>query len=257
MIIYCTKNAVNGKIYVCQDRYNNDKYLGAGKLLRKAIAKYGAENFVKTVIDTCQTLEELNQKEQYWISKLNARDRNIGYNLASGGSGGDTYSTRDDKHLIASKRLETIRKNPEKFRQGYVKRSENYASNPEKLSAMRVKSAQTKKCNPEKWRQTVAKRRLTVHRNPEPSRKGYAKMQETKRLNPRTSEQLLLTSKKHSDNKSHYFVIHSQYYKGLVRTAAQLNLPVALLRAKVNDSCNDDYQRCSKEDYRKAISKSC
>ena len=35
-IIYKTTNIINGKIYVGQDKQNNPKYLGSGKILRYA-----------------------------------------------------------------------------------------------------------------------------------------------------------------------------------------------------------------------------
>ena len=45
MIIYKTTNLVNGKIYIGKDSKNNPNYLGSGNLLKKALIKYGKENF--------------------------------------------------------------------------------------------------------------------------------------------------------------------------------------------------------------------
>jgi hypothetical protein len=64
VIIYKVVNKVNEKIYIGQDMYNNSKYLGSGKLLRKAIRKYGKQNFIKEVIDFAETKETLNEKEE-------------------------------------------------------------------------------------------------------------------------------------------------------------------------------------------------
>ena len=43
MIIYKTKNLVNNKIYIGQDKNNNPKYLGSGLILNRSIKKYGKE----------------------------------------------------------------------------------------------------------------------------------------------------------------------------------------------------------------------
>lgn len=64
MIIYKTTNLINNKSYVGQSKHDNDKkYLGFGPLLKKAINKYGKENFIKETIDRCLSKEELDEKE--------------------------------------------------------------------------------------------------------------------------------------------------------------------------------------------------
>ena len=53
--IYKTTNIVNGKIYIGQHKYSKNKidesYLGSGKLLIKAINKYGIENFECVILE--------------------------------------------------------------------------------------------------------------------------------------------------------------------------------------------------------------
>lgn len=85
MIIYKTINLVNGKIYIGQSIHNRPDYLGSGRLLINAIKKYGKTLFKKEILCECETRKELNEKEKYWIKKLNSRDSNIGYNLSVGG----------------------------------------------------------------------------------------------------------------------------------------------------------------------------
>jgi len=85
MIIYKTINLINNKIYIGQDSNNNPKYLGSGLLLRKAINKYGKKNFKKEILEFCNNQNELNEKEIYWIEKMNSRDLDIGYNIDYGG----------------------------------------------------------------------------------------------------------------------------------------------------------------------------
>ena len=89
MIIYKVTNLINNKIYVGQDKNNNPNYFGSGKTIKKAIKKYGKENFEKTIIEFCKTENELNEREIYWIDKLNSTNRKIGYNISKGGKEGD------------------------------------------------------------------------------------------------------------------------------------------------------------------------
>ncbi len=95
MVIYKTTNLINGKFYIGKDVKNNPNYLGSGKLIKQSIKKYGRSNFVKEILEICFSLQELNEKEKFWINKLNAIES--GYNLTEGGSGGDTWTNSDIK----------------------------------------------------------------------------------------------------------------------------------------------------------------
>lgn len=101
MVIYKTTNNITGKIYIGQDSKNDPEYLGSGKILKQSIQKYGIQNFTKEIIETCETKELLNEREIYWISYFNSCDRNIGYNIAFGGNGGDTISNHPRKDEIS------------------------------------------------------------------------------------------------------------------------------------------------------------
>jgi group I intron endonuclease len=97
MIIYKTTNLINGKFYIGQDSNNNPEYLGSGLFLNRAIKKYGEHNFVKEILEVCETKDELNEREKYWISKLNAKG--VGYNIADGGHGGNTYTDETKRRV--------------------------------------------------------------------------------------------------------------------------------------------------------------
>jgi group I intron endonuclease len=86
--IYITTNNINGKRYIGQKKFNRNwkNYLGSGLLLAKAIKKYGAENFSKEIIDIAFTVEELNEKEMFYISFFNAHNSEDFYNIQLGGS---------------------------------------------------------------------------------------------------------------------------------------------------------------------------
>ncbi len=85
MIIYKTTNLINNKFYIGQDSKNNPEYLGSGTIIKKAINKYGKENFKKEILDICLDKEELDIKEIYWIKELKSIEN--GYNISSGGNG--------------------------------------------------------------------------------------------------------------------------------------------------------------------------
>lgn len=106
MIIYKTTNLLNGKIYIGQDSHNNPNYYGSGDLIKRAIKKYGIENFRKDVVEYCTSQEHMNEREIYWIACYNSVDRSIGYNITPGGNKGpsrkgccDSEKTRMKKSL--------------------------------------------------------------------------------------------------------------------------------------------------------------
>ncbi len=59
--------------------------LNYSRLLDSAIRKYSPENFKVSLICTCETYSELNEKESYYINEYNTLAPN-GYNLTTGGS---------------------------------------------------------------------------------------------------------------------------------------------------------------------------
>jgi hypothetical protein len=103
LIIYKITNLVNNKIYIGKDKYNNPNYFGSGKNIRRSIKKYGKENFKKEILEFCIDYNDQNIKEKYWISKLNSRNENIGYNISEGGDWGDILSTHPDRQNIIKK----------------------------------------------------------------------------------------------------------------------------------------------------------
>lgn len=93
-IIYLTVNQINGKVYVGQTSINKNGYIGSGKLLKRAIKKYGKDNFARTILRSdINSLKELNLWEDFYIRLFGSRNLEIGYNIVPGGSkGGFTHS---------------------------------------------------------------------------------------------------------------------------------------------------------------------
>lgn len=87
-IIYLTVNKVNGKKYIGQHKCKteNDSYIGTGKTLKKAIEKYGRENFERHTLYKADSPEELDNMEIAFIKVFRATERNDFYNIAEGGA---------------------------------------------------------------------------------------------------------------------------------------------------------------------------
>jgi hypothetical protein len=91
MQVYRITNILNGKIYIGQDTKDDPTYFGSGNLITRAIKKYGKENFTKDILCECATIEELNEKEIYFIALYKSQNRGVGYNLTAGGFGSLGY----------------------------------------------------------------------------------------------------------------------------------------------------------------------
>lgn len=85
-IIYKITNTINNKYYIGRHATNNinDSYMGSGKAIKNAIAKYGIENFTKEVIATASSREELWDLEKTIVNESVVKDP-LSYNMAYGG----------------------------------------------------------------------------------------------------------------------------------------------------------------------------
>ena len=111
MIIYKTINLVNGKFYIGQSKNNNSNYYGSGNLIKKAIKKYGKENFRKEILCICNSPQELNEQEKFWINKLNSTNLDIGYNLEKGGADSSHINKREKcTYVFTQKHKDNISK---------------------------------------------------------------------------------------------------------------------------------------------------
>lgn len=116
MIVYKATNLVNGKVYIGQTvnslEYRKDQHFRETRsdkrkntYFHNAIEKYGENNFEFEVIDTAKTIEELNEKEIYWIEAYGSTQKENGYNLDSGGTNCLKSSTTKQKISESKKEL--------------------------------------------------------------------------------------------------------------------------------------------------------
>lgn len=110
--IYKITNNINGKIYVGQSnniqrRFLEHKNRGATSKIPVdiAIQKYGKENFSFEVIEEC-TIEQLNQKEMYWISYFNSVEN--GYNCSIGGDQ-QSIGSNNGRAILTEDEIKIIR----------------------------------------------------------------------------------------------------------------------------------------------------
>lgn len=85
-ILYKITNLINGKIYIGKHRCNrlDDSYFGSGKLLKKAIEKYGKENFIFHLEIDLRNQEELDLLEEMVVNKDFLLRPDV-YNISRGG----------------------------------------------------------------------------------------------------------------------------------------------------------------------------
>lgn len=88
-IVYKTTNQVNGKFYIGTHKTVdlNDNYMGSGKLLQKAIQKYGLNSFTKEILYVFDNAIEMYAKEAEIVTEEFLSEENT-YNLKIGGFGG-------------------------------------------------------------------------------------------------------------------------------------------------------------------------
>lgn len=110
---------VNGKKYIGKyEGKESDNYLGSGKLLRRAIKKYGVHNFYRTILERFSSKEDVRSAEIYYIKLFNAIDSEDFYNIAAGGEGGNTYAgiTGSDRILLKEKLKSRKKANKTKYK---------------------------------------------------------------------------------------------------------------------------------------------
>jgi len=154
MVIYETENLINGKKYIGKDSKNNPNYLGSGKYLKLAIKKYGSDSFRKTVIEICNSIEELNTREIYWLQLLDCKDSTNYYNATDTITPCRTGKPLSEEHkkkiseankgkIMPPKTKEDIKKQVEsKIKNGNNKHSDETKAKMSKASLGKAKSAE-------------------------------------------------------------------------------------------------------------------
>lgn len=111
--VYMHINKINGKRYIGitsyenpNDRWRNGLGYNDKQYFRKAIDKYGFDNFDHIIISSGLNKEDAEHMEVDLISKYNTTDNRHGYNISNGGnSNGKHTKETKDKMRIARKKI--------------------------------------------------------------------------------------------------------------------------------------------------------
>lgn len=113
--VYKITNKTNNKVYIgitskgLSARWKEHLYNaehGCPFKLHNAIRKYGKENFSIELIDFCNSWEELEEKEKYYISEYKSLQDEFGYNMTEGGDGTiGRYVTMETRDKIRQKAI--------------------------------------------------------------------------------------------------------------------------------------------------------
>ena len=111
--IYEIVNTTNGHTYVGQRSCDclpiEDNYWGSGFLIKRAIAKHGLAAFQKHILAKgMSSKKELDACEKFWIAKRKA-EGHAEYNIAAGGSGGDTLQGQPERRVEARRKGKATR----------------------------------------------------------------------------------------------------------------------------------------------------
>ncbi len=99
--IYKITNFINKKYYIGQSIYEDKNYYGSGIYIKRAIKKYGKQNFKKEILGYCSSQEELNDSEIECIAFFESQNIIYGYNISKGGEGSDGF--KDHHHTDEAK----------------------------------------------------------------------------------------------------------------------------------------------------------
>lgn len=106
-VIYQTTNLLDGKVYVGKHKTQvlDDKYLGSGLHLRRAIRAHGKENFHKKILFVFDNEDDMTHKEiEIVTEEFCLRDDT--YNIALGGQGGGIF--KGHSHTDGTRRKMSI-----------------------------------------------------------------------------------------------------------------------------------------------------
>ena len=108
--VYLTIDLKNGKGYIGKHKIRNQKtldpkYIGSGKIIKDMKNKYGLNRFNRQILCFCESKEELNEMEIYYINYFNAVKSENFYNIADGGDAGNRFAGKTEEEMKEIKKI--------------------------------------------------------------------------------------------------------------------------------------------------------
>ena len=147
--VYKTTNLINNKFYIGIHATNNlnDEYLGSGFALKKAIKKYGKDNFQKEILFLFDNKTDMIQKEIELVNE-NLIKNTMSYNINMGGYGLITLEEEKRKKTILKIQQSMLNRSKEKKLCSIKKRKNTMLSNdPNIFKLIGIKSSETQLLN--------------------------------------------------------------------------------------------------------------
>ena len=214
-IVYKTTNKINGKIYYGAHRTDNldDDYFGSGKAIKRALNKYGKENFTRETLFFFNNKNDMDDKEREIIAEEGAVADPNSYNMKEGGHGGDCGP---EARIKISQRTTEYYQNPD----NRVKSSEvmiDYYKNPENRTKHSERQKEFYRNNPEARTQKSEALKEFYQNNPESKIQKSEALKEFYRNNPESKIQKSEALKEFYQNNPEARIAQSERQKGSIR----------------------------------------
>ena len=112
---YMVTNKINGKVYVGSHSWDGEgidkNYYGSGTAIKRAVKKYGKENFQVEVLYYYETVEECRADEERILTEYNVKDCPHSYNLKNSAIGW-TSEDMTEEHRKKIAQAQNYKKTP-------------------------------------------------------------------------------------------------------------------------------------------------
>lgn len=148
--VYCHTSKINGKKYIGITGKKPERRWMKGEGYKRsrhfyfAIQKYGWDNFEHDILFDSLTKEEACKKEIELIAKYKTADQTFGYNISTGGQGGNAGVPQSEEAKERTRRIHTGKKISEATRKKMSDAAKGRTFSPETLAKMSIAKKGTK-----------------------------------------------------------------------------------------------------------------